>query len=92
MKIQMMTVREHVYAGRRLKPGDAFDATGKSDARLLEAIGRAVYSRSLPPAEPVKAEPVVEAPASESAQSEEVPGEYVRPKRQYRRRNLTAES
>lgn len=97
MKIPMVTLRAHVYAGRRLNPGDRFEATGQGDASLLKAIGRAeVYKPAPVVVAPVLApEPVFKLKdhADNAAETAAVEGEeYVRPKRQYRRRNLTAES
>lgn len=41
MKVSMITLKEHVYGGKRLKPDAEFQATGEQDARLLTALGRA---------------------------------------------------
>lgn len=41
MKVRMQAIQGFPYAGKRLHPDDYFEARGESDARLLEAIGRA---------------------------------------------------
>lgn len=41
MSIPLKARRDFVYAGRRLKAGQDFDAKSNSDARLLKAIGHA---------------------------------------------------
>lgn len=74
-KIAMVSLKEHRYGGRLLKPGDRFEADGKSHARLLHAVKHADYASTVPaveskppiapvaPAlEPVKVVPAVEAP------------------------------
>lgn len=63
MKIPMVSIAGHVYAGRRLKPGDAFDARGAGDAKLLVALGRAERAAPVVPAiEKAPEAPVVKAP------------------------------
>lgn len=54
--IPMICTKALPYAGRRLKPGDAFNARGESDARLLAAIGKAVRA---PAPTPIPAAPPV---------------------------------
>lgn len=49
--IPMISLQAHLYAGKRLKPGDKFDARGESDARLMRALGRAIDYTA--PPEPV---------------------------------------
>lgn len=99
--IKMVSSTSHLYAGRRLKAGDAFEARGRGDARLLRALGRAVDAPApAPVAEPVPAllmpkrqyvrkvvEPAPIAFVSPLAEPEEAP----KPKRQYKRRDMTAE-
>lgn len=72
---------EFRYAGRDLKAGDEFEATDK-DAKVLQLIGVAVETTassrrgaSNPPAAEAPAEVVADAP---------------RPRRAYRRRDMTA--
>jgi hypothetical protein len=126
MTIRMISTRTHLYAGRRLRAGEQFDARGKRDMRLLEALGRArrVHADVIPVARPeplivaepvaVVAEPVMTEPedaeltdagdaaegatedAPEQAGTEPEPETEIsprtgRPKRQYRRRDMTAE-
>ncbi len=74
------------YGGRRLQAGDFFEA-GSRDARVLVAIGRAALVR--PAAEPVEV-PLVEEPVE--APALEVPVEAPKPRRQYRRRDMVADS
>ena len=42
MMIRMLALQAFPYAGRRLIAGQRFDARGESDARLLEALKRAM--------------------------------------------------
>lgn len=42
MTIRMLALQAFPYAGRRLIAGQRFDARGESDARLLEALKRAM--------------------------------------------------
>jgi hypothetical protein len=48
MKIQMISTQPHLYAGKRWKIGDSFQATGRSDANLMIALGRAVEAPKPP--------------------------------------------
>lgn len=41
MKVPMTALKSQVYGGRRIKPGDDFEASGQTDARVLKALGRA---------------------------------------------------
>ena len=102
MTIRMKALRAQIYAGARIKPGEEFDVRGERDAKLLYALGRAervVATAPAPAQKPVPApEPAVDqavdqagepigaehAPAEESA-------EQPKPKRAYRRRDMTAE-
>lgn len=86
MKIAMVSLSPLcMYAGRRIKPGEVFEANGASDARVLIAIGRADFAPALPTPEPLP-EPVV-IPQWPETQDEPAP----KPKRQYKRRDMTAE-
>jgi hypothetical protein len=51
--IPMISLQAHVYAGKRLNPGDKFECRGQSDARVLRALGRAIDYTA--PPEPVHA-------------------------------------
>lgn len=132
-KIALVSLQRHVYAGRRLKPGDEFEARGQSDARLLIALKRADFAPAVPEPEPELAAapaavvelpiaapvaiepapapevvttdapsadaaepaptPVDEQPAEQPPQApaESAPAEPVKPRRQYKRRDMTAE-
>jgi outer membrane biosynthesis protein TonB len=131
-KIALVSLQRHVYAGRRFKPGDEFEARGQSDARLLIALKRADFAPAmqepepqpaaatvaaveLPIAAPVAIEPApppdaaTDAPSAETAEptptpaddqpaeqptqapAETAPAEPVKPRRTYRRRDMTAE-
>lgn len=72
----LKTLKAHRYGGKPLVPGDEFEARDR-DVRILTALGRA--------------ERVVVAPAVEPEEEDapEVAGE--KPKRRYKRRDLTAE-
>lgn len=109
--ISMLSTDSHVYAGRRLKAGDAFEARGRGDVRLLKALSRAVeatppapvpdplpallmpkrqYVRKVVEPEPEQEQASIPEPiafASPFAEAEETP----KPKRQYKRRDMTAE-
>lgn len=77
-----------MYAGRRIKPGEVFDVNGASDARVLIAIGRADFAPAVQIPEPVQApEPVIVPRWSDLEDEAPAP----KPKRQYRRRDMTAE-
>ena len=41
MSVLMISLKDHIYASRRLRCGAQFSARGQSDARLLVALGRA---------------------------------------------------
>jgi hypothetical protein len=77
MKIPMISTLPHLYAGKRHAVGDAFEATGRSDAKLLLALGRAVEA----PLPTAAAEPSAAAPEPAA-----------KTKRTYTRRVLTAEA
>lgn len=81
MSIPMVALKPQIYASRRLAVGDEFTVRGRSDARLLLALGRADFAMAHAAPEP---EPAPVAVAAEP----EVP----KPKRQYRRRDMTAET
>jgi hypothetical protein len=98
MSIQMLALVPQIYAGRRVAAGSNFLVRGESDARLLTALGRASVAVPAPvaavfaPLAPVqrwgkqiKAEET--APTDGAQVAEETP----KPKRQYKRRDLTAE-
>jgi len=61
MTIRMISMKAHRYGGRQLKVGDEFDAVGRSDVRLLRALGRAEVTAAVVPA--VEAPPAA-APAA----------------------------
>jgi len=48
MKVRMQALQRFPYAGAYRDKGIQFDARGESDARLLEAIGRARRVADLP--------------------------------------------
>lgn len=39
--MKMLSLKPHLYAGRRFNAGDEFECRGQSDRRLLMALGRA---------------------------------------------------
>lgn len=53
MKVPMTATKSLIYAGRRLKPGDQFEAA-RMDARLLAAIRKATYRTAAVDAAPVQ--------------------------------------
>ncbi len=96
-KISMRCTKDLVYAGHRVKVGDVFQASGETDARILTVIKKA--ERYTPPvyvAPPVAAPVARREPAPAYAtkvlsQEKTDPVDPVKPKRQYNRRDLTAE-
>ncbi|MFA7293556.1 MAG: hypothetical protein WC023_15060 [Rhodocyclaceae bacterium] len=44
MTVHMKALKGLVYAGRRLRVGELFEARGESDARVLKAIGSAAVA------------------------------------------------
>lgn len=48
MTVEMVASQKFVYAGRRLSPGDRFNADNERDAKALELVRRATRA----PAEP----------------------------------------
>jgi hypothetical protein len=93
MSIQLLALVPQIYAGRKVAAGSNFIVRGESDARLLIAIGRAA---SVPVAPVIPVPPpvarkwtraVVAVPIAEPEEQEEAP----KPKRQYKRRDMTAE-
>jgi len=90
MAVRLIALKAHRYAGKQLKPGDAYEASGESDARLMRALGNA--------RDP---DPVIETPraSSEEAPAEPVAAKKVAGKRAgkraakktYSRRDLRAE-
>lgn len=80
--IRMVSLKSHVYGGKRFQAGDEFTARGKQDAKLLEAVRHAmrvpapvaaiegpVYQTKVVVAEPV-VEPVAEAVVESAAEPE----------------------
>jgi hypothetical protein len=47
MSIKMKALKSFKYAGKRLQAGDEFSARGRSDARILAAIGNAEYQTAV---------------------------------------------
>lgn len=94
--MQLIARKAFTYGGARIRPGDAFDATRK-DGKVLVAIGRASEGPSgiaqlasmnveLPEQDP----PEVATTDAEAVTAEAQP--EPKPKRAYKRRDLTAES
>lgn len=99
MDLTLKANRAVRYAGRSYKAGDVFTARTKQDARLLVAVGMAAEYVPPPVAavlrKPEKipvADVVYEGPAQDApAQDAEVTAEVDKPKRYYKRRDMTAE-
>lgn len=99
--IPMVSIAPHIYAGKRLKVGDKFEARGESDARVMRALKRAVDEESAPyvPSEPyvppvrkytpkvLEAEKPADAKPADTSTSGLVSGMGTR---RYQRRDLTA--
>lgn len=79
--IQMIANRYFPYAGRRLSPGDTFEVVGRSDARLLAAIGHAKVDKNEPTLVPLS--------SSDAEAEDEIP--EPKQKRAYKRRDMAAE-
>lgn len=98
MTIRMISLKPHLYAAKRLAVGAEFEASGETHARLLVALGRAARAElkqevaQTPATAPVVEAPVV-APAVKTprrrAIDQEGEPEAVKPKRTYRRRDMT---
>lgn len=100
MKIAMIAAKAFPYGGRRISAGEQFFANGQRDARLLTALGRAAaHSYTVPDIETSESLDEVVQPWQREAEITEVaatpvepaPIEVPRVKRQYRRRDMTAE-
>lgn len=87
MKIRMVSLKPHRYAGKLHKAGDVVFANGKGDARLISALGWAEEQAEEP--QPVKVEP---RPVYQGWRKVIQPEVEVKPKRKYTRRDLTAEN
>lgn len=79
--IPMKCLKAVTYDGRRYRPGDTFTARGEGDARTLAAVKLA--ERVAAPSTPVMYQYGTKVVVAEKAPA--------KPKRQYRRRDLTAE-
>ncbi|NLX25554.1 MAG: hypothetical protein GXY61_06285 [Lentisphaerae bacterium] len=86
--MKLIATRALVYGGKRLRPGDEFNAA-RQFGRVIVAIGKAKLAPPEPRAvaEPAEAS-VVEAPEV----IEEEPKPKPKPKRTYKRRDITAEN
>jgi hypothetical protein len=60
MKIQMTAKKALRYAGKAISSGEGFSVKSKSDAKLLQAIGRAMPADVSKPAPISAPEPVAE--------------------------------
>lgn len=116
--MEFVTIKQHRYRGKLQKPGDKYEISGKSDARLVQAMGWSipapvivapvvapavaakVRARVAPIAlpEPIVAESTIEHSAEESIEPAVDGGELPavesqsdKPKRAYKRRDLSAE-
>jgi hypothetical protein len=97
---QLISLKQFRYAGKRLRRGDVFRARTGQDERLLVAIGSAEEHVTPAPVVPPAAAAVVEqarphfgyaAKVLASEPAGEVSERTGKPKRQYKRRDLTAE-
>jgi hypothetical protein len=81
----LIALKTHHYAGQQHKAGEAYEARTARDARLLKALGYVAEENASAntPASPL--------PAPEPSPPGEVSDDY-KPKRRYRRRDLTAET
>jgi len=97
---EMITIKAHRYAGKMRAPGDKYEASGQNE-KLVKALG---WAKVAPPPDYFVPEPepkprsyarrdlaAAEVSAAEPAPSTEPDAEAPRPKRAYRRRDLTAE-
>ena len=86
--MRLIAKKAFPYGGRRLAAGDSFDASSRH-ARVLLAIGYATAPDSEPAEPEPDSEPAEPEPDSEPAEPEPSPA---RPARQYRRRDMQAET
>lgn len=100
MPIKMIFKSARPYGGRRVAAGQAVTVPGQSDARLLSALGWASVAPADPPP-PVAEELPADKPADERPESpvekseaaeDDADGAAPKGKRQYRRRDMTADS
>lgn len=85
--MDLIATAAFTYAGQRLSPGDPLRARSPRDARILTAIGRA---RVAEPVEEPAGAPLAAGLVEATLAVELV--EAPKPRRQYRRRDMTAES
>lgn len=76
-KIPMLAKQAFTYAGKKLAPGDAFNAAGQSDRRLLTAIGWAEDASEPVPVVVQKVMKAAEKVAAKKAPAD-APGTYKR--------------
>jgi hypothetical protein len=85
-----LTTKPHRYQGKLRKPGDQYEIPGKTVPTLYKALGWVIDA-------PPKIDPVAPVRTYSYSQGYEVDGvkatdpQPAKPKRQYTRRNLTAE-
>lgn len=89
MKILLVALRDHSYGGRRIKAGQQYATHYRHGADVLVKLGHAALAPEpdpLPPAVAAALEP--EPTYDYTAELSPITG---KPKRQYRRRDMTAE-
>jgi hypothetical protein len=94
--VQLVALKAHPYAKRRLTPGQLFQAESEHDAGVLVALG--VAKRADTPAQPMRLRPMPPAPEVPAAPTEEPaatgttePASDERRRRTYKRRDLSAD-
>ncbi len=82
--MNLVSIKNHRYAGKKRKVGDTYQVRNSSDATLMKALGWAVPEVTEKPSAPVKTVTAVK-PSVDTTE------EPVKPKRAYKRRDMTAE-
>lgn len=91
-KQQLIALKPFTFAGKRVIPGQVFSSKGRSEVNALIALGMAEPALLLEPVPMVPQEPISESVSMVATSEEaEISPRTGRPKRAYRRRDVTAE-
>jgi hypothetical protein len=85
--MNVITLKQHRYRGKLKTIGDEYDFIGRQERKIAFAMG---WVAAIPPIVQVESEKPAHSYFAAAFKAEE-PKETEKPKRQYRRRNLTAE-
>jgi hypothetical protein len=92
--MNVITLKQHRYRGQLKKVGQEYDCVGRMFRKVARALG---WVAVVPPVSPIPEKPIVvqevvnKIIAGEKILAAEEAKETTKPKRTYRRRNLTAE-